>query len=55
MFKVNTKWLVERMLKQGGKNSILNKVLRKLFGRHFDAFGKYFNDFSNFLNLVTER
>ena len=54
LFKVNTKCLVERMLKQGGKNSILNNVLRKLFGRHFDAFGKYFNDFSDFLNLVTE-
>ena len=54
LFKVNTKCLIERMLKQGGKNSILNNVLRKLFGRHFDAFGKYFNDFSDFLNLVTE-
>jgi len=54
LFKDNTKCLIHRMLKQGGKNNILTNILKKLFGRHFDTFSKYSNNYLDFVNMIEE-
>ena len=54
LFKDNTKCLIHRMLKQGGKNNILTNILKKLFGRHFDTFSKYCNNYLDFVNMIEE-
>ena len=54
LFKDNAKCLIHRVLKQCGENDILTNILKKLFGRYFDTFSKYCNNYLDFVNMIEE-
>ena len=51
-FKISSKKLVGRMLKQGGSKHKIQQSLSKLYGRHFEVFKSFSNTCNDFLDLL---
>ena len=50
--KALSKLLINRLIKQGGKHEEIRTTLNKMFGRHFQTFGKICDTTMSFVNFV---
>ena len=55
IFQRNSKILINRKMKQGGKINRLFSTFNKLFSRHFDVFHKYINSSLEFVESLQNK